>query len=166
MNIPAKHNTNKAVFLDRDGVVNRERGDYVWKKDDFVFNADIFEALREFQERGYQLFIITNQSGIAKGRYAHEDVAALHDHMLTGLSLEGITITDIFYCPHHDELGRCLCRKPGSLLIEKALAKYAIDSKRSFLIGDRDRDIQAGERAGVRGVRIESNTPLLDAVDI
>jgi len=147
----------KAVFLDRDGVINKERGEYTFKISDFQFIRGVEDVLKEFQKRGYVLIIITNQSGIAKGKYTHHDFLKVTDYMVSYLAEKQVKITAVYYCPHHDEVGKCLCRKPDSLLIEKAIARYAIDPASSFLIGDRERDIAAAEKTGVNGIKINSN---------
>ena len=154
----------KAVFLDRDGVINHEIGDYVYKIEDFKFNTGLFTALRLLKEYDYKLIVVTNQGGIAKGRYTHNEVNDLHNFMLEKFLEEGIKIDDVFFCPHHHTIAPCLCRKPNSLMIEKAIAKYHLDTSRSFLIGDNENDILAGEKAGVKGVLIESNTNILPRV--
>lgn len=156
----------KAVFLDRDGVINRERGDYTFDIADFQINLDVFAALRAFLEKGYLLIIITNQSGIAKKVYSHQRVIDLHDHMMSTLAAHGISLTEIYYCPHHPDVTECLCRKPQSIMVEKALARFNIDPESSFLIGDRERDIVAGGAVGVTGILIESNSSLLDVVSM
>ncbi len=154
----------KAIFLDRDGVINKERGEYTYKIKDFVLNVGVIEALQQFTEEKYLLIIITNQSGIAKGIYTHSDVKKLHEYMLELFRVKGINITAIYYCPHHPDIGKCLCRKPGSLLIEKTIARFNIDPKQSYFIGDKDRDIVAGKAAGVRGILIPANSPILNAL--
>ncbi len=149
---------NKAIFLDRDGVINLDVLNYTWKINDFKFLDGIFEACREFQKRGYLLIVITNQAGISKGLYTHKDVEILHAHMKGVFLNEGITITEVYYCPHHEKYSKCLCRKPGSLLVEKAVARFNIDPSLSYFIGDRERDVEAGEGAGVKGILVEVNT--------
>lgn len=151
----------KAVFLDRDGVINKEIGQWVYRQKDFEFNRDIIEALLLLKKKGFVLFIITNQSGIAGKIYNHEDVSILHRFMLSVLEKMAIEIAEIYYCPHHESSGKCLCRKPGSLMIEKALARFNIDAAGSYMIGDKERDVIAAERAGVRGVLIPSNSSIL-----
>lgn len=151
---------NKAVFLDRDGVINHDPGDYTKSWREFKFNEGLFESLRAFQEAGYLLVIITNQGGIAKRLYSQSDYQDLTDHMLSALDNEGITITDVYHSPHHDIHGRSLSRKPGSLLLERALYRYDIDPSLSFMIGDKERDIFAGEQVGLEGVLIPVNSSL------
>lgn len=152
---------NKAVFLDRDGVINIERGDFTWQLDDFAFNQSIFPFCRELQARGFLLIVITNQSGIARGLYDHRQLDFLHQHMTHVFQKEGIKLTEIYYCPHLPSISKCICRKPESVLIEKSLSRFSIMSEQSWFIGDRERDMEAAARAGVKGILIESNTDLM-----
>ena len=154
----------KAVFLDRDGVLNRERGEHTWRIQDFEVLPDVPRSLRALQEAGYVLVVITNQSGIGLGLYGHDDVAQVHAYLRDRLAEQGIVLDDVFYCPHHPSKGRCLCRKPGSLLLEKAIARHGIDPARSILVGDRDRDVEAAAAVGVRGSLIRANGPLWDVM--
>ena len=151
---------NKAVFLDRDGVINKEIG-YVFRTEDFILTDDIIPSLKKLQAAGFIFVVITNQSGIAKELYTHEDVAKVHAHMLSLLTEQGIKISEIYYCCHHPDVEPCICRKPDSGMIEKAIARFNIDVKRSFMIGDKERDIQAAEKAGVRAFHIESDAPVM-----
>jgi len=149
---------NKAVFLDRDGVLNKELGDYVCKLEDFLILEHNFDPLRELQNRGYLLIVITNQGGLAKGWYSRETLQQMHDHLIKTYADNGIKITEAYFCTHHPQYnGNCLCRKPGSLMLEKAIARYQIDASKSYFIGDRERDVIAGEAAGVRGILIDSD---------
>jgi len=152
----------KAIFLDRDGVINQERGDYTYRIDQFHFNPGVFEALKRAQNKGYMLIVITNQGGIAKKRYTHEDVDRVHDYMLKEFKKHGIVVQEVYYCPHHSDSENCLCRKPKPLLIEKALARFQVNPVASFFVGDRDRDIEAAERARIKGIKINSNDNLND----
>ncbi len=154
----------RAVFLDRDGVLNRERGEHTWELEQFEILPGVPEALRVLQEKGRALVVITNQSGIGSGLYGHDDVERVHGYLRRMLADHGVQLTDVYYCPHHPDNGKCLCRKPGSLLLEKAMARYGIDAGGSVMIGDRDRDVEAARSVGVRGIRVESNEPLLPLV--
>lgn len=156
---------NKAIFLDRDGIINKEIGDYVYKLEEFEINEGVVEALKYWRSKGYKLIIITNQGGIAKGMYSHEDVHLLHQYLHTFLNQEGIHLDAIYYSPHHPDFGNSLSRKPGSLMIEKALARFDLDPKQSVMIGDRPRDIEAAEGAGVRGILVDANTDLRSLVE-
>lgn len=149
---------NKAVFLDRDGVINRERGEYTFRVEDFEFLDGVEEALKTFGERGYLLIIISNQSGIAKGLYGIEDVEKINTHILNYFKTKNIDIAEIYYCPHHDDYGKCLCRKPAALMLEKALARFQIDPASSYMIGDMDRDIEAATKLGIKGIKILPNS--------
>lgn len=152
---------NKAVFLDRDGVLNKELGDYVCHPDDFKVLEHNFKPLKELQDRGYLLIVITNQGGVAKGWYSEETLALMHGELINAYEANGIHLSDIYYCRHHpDYNGKCLCRKPGSLMLEKAAARFNVDISRSYFIGDNQRDMIAGEEAGVKGILIKSDQPI------
>jgi D-glycero-D-manno-heptose 1,7-bisphosphate phosphatase len=151
---------NKAIFLDRDGVINKDNADYTFRISDFEFVSGIFKALKILQEKKYLLIVISNQAGIARNVYSHNDVEHLHEYMLKQFEAENIHITEIYYCPHYTENGRCICRKPDSLLLEKAIARFDIDPSQSYFIGDRDRDIEAGKNVNVKGIKVESDADL------
>jgi D-glycero-D-manno-heptose 1,7-bisphosphate phosphatase len=140
---------NKALFIDRDGTINIEKH-YVYKKEDFVFMPGIFDLLKHFTDNGYLLFIITNQSGIARGFYSEEDYTKLTDWMLNEFELKGIKITKVYHCPHHPDItGPCNCRKPKPGMILQAIEEFNINPSASVLIGDKKSDILAGENAGL-----------------
>ena len=157
-------NERIALFLDRDGVLNRERGQHTWLLTDLEVLPDVPAALRLAQDAGYLLVVITNQSGIGLGLYGHSDVAQVHDYLHNVLIGSGVHLTAIYYCPHHPSNGRCLCRKPGGLLLEKAMARYGIRAEGSVMIGDRERDTDAARSVGVKGVRIEPNSSIIPVV--
>jgi D-glycero-D-manno-heptose 1,7-bisphosphate phosphatase len=139
----------KAIFLDRDGVINEDYG-YVYKKEDFKFREGIFEALKSFQNKGYKLFIITNQSGIARGFYSEDEFHNLMEWVKKEFEKQGIKITDYKFCPHHPGItGVCECRKPSPKMILDLANEYNIDLKNSIMIGDSKRDIEAGQKARV-----------------
>ncbi|MDR1285596.1 MAG: D-glycero-beta-D-manno-heptose 1,7-bisphosphate 7-phosphatase [Campylobacteraceae bacterium] len=141
---------NKAIFLDRDGVINEDIG-YVYKQEDFIFTDGVFEALKYFQKCGYLLFIVTNQSGIARGYYSENDFLSLSQYMLKEFNDNGITITKIYYCPHSPETN-CKCRKPNPKMLLDAKKEFNINMSVSWLIGDKISDIEAGLRAGVKNL--------------
>lgn len=155
----------KAVFLDRDGVLNRERGDYTWLLEDFQINPGVLEALARLADAGFLLIVISNQGGIGKGLYQKSDTDYLHLHLERQLALGDVRLTEIYYCPHHPATGKCLCRKPSGLMIEKAIARFQLDPTACFFIGDTERDVEAGHSAGVTTVRISPNTSLIPIVD-
>ena len=147
----------KVLFLDRDGIVNIERGEYTFRKQDFSFTENLMEFLSFFKKEGYEIILITNQGGIDKGLYTKRDVQDLHSWMLAEMKSHGIDVLDIFYCPHHDTIQNCLCRKPKSLLFEKSVAVYSIDISQSLMLGDNQRDIDSAEKIGIKGFLFESN---------
>lgn len=157
----------KAVFLDRDGVINNNSEHYyVFRSDQLAYNPDIFSVIKQFNKAGFVVIVISNQGGVAKGFYTTSDVDALHKKISNDVKKEGGSITDFFFCPHHDKVENCLCRKPSPLLIERAASIYDIDLNTSFLIGDSDRDIEAGQKAGLRAsYKITSNESALWAAD-
>lgn len=155
---------NKAVFLDRDGVINFERG-YTHLLSDFVILPDVMDVLRILQDKGFLLIIITNQSGVAKELYTENHISVLHAHLLGEFKKNNIVISEIYYCLHHPDVSNCICRKPNSLFVEKGLARFRIDSSKSYFIGDKERDIQAAEKGGVKGILIESNSSLKEILD-
>lgn len=149
----------RAVFLDRDGVINEDFG-YVGRVEDFVFIDGVFEALKTLQQKGFLLIIITNQSGIGRGYYSEEDFLKLSEYMKKELKKVGVTITDIFYCPHHPK-ERCSCRKPKPQMILDAAKKYNIDLASSYLVGDKMSDIEAGKNAGIKNLILLDNAKRL-----
>lgn len=138
---------NKAIFLDRDGTINVDKG-YVYKYEDFEYTEGAVEALKLFKENGYLLIIVTNQSGIARGYYSEEQFLTLHDKINDNLKEQGIVIDDVYYCPH---LEGCKCRKPQTYLFRKAAIDYDIDWEQSYAIGDRMRDLQICQEENVKG---------------
>lgn len=138
----------KAIFLDRDGVVNVEK-DYVCKIEEFEFIEGLFETLKEFQKLGYLLFIITNQSGIGRGYYSIEDFKVLTTWMLNEFKKQNIEIAQVEFCPHSpDEV--CECRKPKAGMIKNILKNFDVDLEHSWLIGDKDSDIACAKNANIK----------------
>lgn len=154
----------KAVFLDRDGVINRERGEHTWELEEFEILPDVVPALKALHDAGWLSIVISNQSGIGLGMYTHADVKKLHGYLHQRLAADGAQLDAVYYCPHHPSTGRCLCRKPAGLLFERAIARFRIDAARSIMIGDKERDITAAASAGVGGILVEANAPLLPAL--
>ncbi len=159
-----KRMKDKAVFLDRDGVLNKERGEYTYKSQDFEWVPDSIDALKILNENGFLLIIISNQGGISKKLYDKVDVLNIEKSITGPLKEAGVQILDSYYCPHHSAIEKCLCRKPKQLLLERALAKHNIDPEQSFFIGDSVRDMVAGQRLGIKGVLMQKNVSLLKAV--
>ena len=139
-----------ALFLDRDGVVNIEKN-YLHKVEDFEFIDDIFALCKKYQELGYLIIVVTNQSGIARGYYSEEDFEHLTRWMLDVFDRENIHISEVYHCPHHPDIsGACSCRKPEPGMLLAAAEKYNIDLEHSLLVGDSERDITAAHRAGLK----------------
>lgn len=140
----------KALFLDRDGVINVDSS-YVYKKEDFIFVDGIFKALKKYQDLGYLLIVITNQSGINRGYYTNEDFLSLSEFMTQSFAKHGVLISKIFYCPHRPDEG-CECRKPKPKMLNDAQKEFDIDMKNSIMIGDKLSDMKAGFNAGVKNL--------------
>ena len=158
-----------AVFLDRDGVINEERG-HVHRPQDFVLLPGVLAGLQELRHAGLPLVVVTNQAGIARGLYGVDDYLALTEHMRLQLRAAGITLAGVYCCPHHptEGIGRwkcdCACRKPQPGLLQAAAVDLGLDLAASFLVGDKASDIAAGRAAGLRGcVLVESGHPVSDA---
>ena len=137
----------KTIFLDRDGVINKEKN-YLYKKEDFEFIDGVFDACRYFKKNNYQLIVVTNQSGIARGYYREEDFHQLTKWMLKQFKCQDIEILDVLFCPHGPE-STCNCRKPKPGMLLEAKEKYNIDMKNSWMIGDKEADMGAANAAGI-----------------
>lgn len=146
---------NRALFLDRDGVINEETG-YLIHPEDVRFVPGLFPLLRSAQELGYQLVVVTNQSGIARGLYTEADFHSLMDWMRTQLAREQITLNAVYYCPFHPEHGlgpfrrEHTDRKPGPGMLLRAAHDLNLNLAQSLLVGDRCSDIAAANAAGLR----------------
>ncbi|MGV3505576.1 MAG: D-glycero-alpha-D-manno-heptose-1,7-bisphosphate 7-phosphatase [Adhaeribacter sp.] len=143
--------TNKCVFLDRDGVLNQEMGDYTYRTEDFIVIPGVVQALQDLKSQGYLLVVVTNQAGIAKGLYTRQHVKACHQKLQEAC---GHLIDALYYAPSHPSVSASLSRKPGSLMLERALARFYIDPAASWMVGDRLRDIAAAQQAGVAGILV------------
>ena len=140
----------KALFLDRDGVINIEK-DYLYKIEEFEFIEGIFDLCKYYILQGFKIFVVTNQSGIARGYYSQNDFLFLSSWMIEQFKIEGIAIEEVYFCPHHPDIsGFCDCRKPKPGMLLEAAKKYSIDLSKSIIIGDKERDIEAGLNAGLK----------------
>lgn len=146
----------KAVFLDRDGVLNVDHG-YIHKIEDLEWIEEAREAIAYLNAQGYKVFVVTNQSGVARGYYKIGDVQNLHAYMQKELKQKGGLIERFYICPHHPE-GKvpkytkiCDCRKPKPGMLLQAMKDYSLNREDCFLIGDKDSDIAAANKAGIKG---------------
>ena len=142
---------NQAIFLDRDGVLNDELGDYVWTPDRFRISAGVPESLARLKAAGYYLVVVTNQAGIAKGLYTRADVLACHELLQVAC---GHCLDALYFSENHPSVSESLFRKPDSGMLEKAIARFRLDAARCWIVGDRARDLEAGAKVGVRGILV------------
>jgi D-glycero-D-manno-heptose 1,7-bisphosphate phosphatase len=151
---PATPGTNRALFLDRDGVINVEKN-YVHRIEDFEFVDGIFELCAEAQRLGYKLIVITNQAGIGRGYYSVADFERLTEWMVGQFAARGITIDRVYYCPYHPTEGigeyrrESFDRKPSPGMILRAREEFGLDLTKAALLGDKNSDIEAGVAAGI-----------------
>ena len=143
--------TNKAIFLDRDGVLNDEIGDYVWKLDDFIVSPGVPESLVRLKAAGYYLVVVTNQAGIAKKLYTAVEVHACHAKLQDAC---GHLLDALYFSDAHPSVSDSILRKPGSGMLEKAVARFGLDVAQCWIVGDRLSDMQAGAAVGVRGILV------------
>jgi len=149
----------RAVFLDRDGTINVEV-QYLSNVADFKFIPGVPLALKRLQDAGFLLVVVTNQSGIGRGYYDEAALEAIHEHMHADLASFGITIDACYFCPHHPEqatghyLKECDCRKPLPGMLQQAAEDLEIDLARSYMIGDKLADVEAGINAGCRSLMV------------
>jgi len=139
--------TIKTIFLDRDGVINKEKN-YLYKIKEFEFIDGVFRACQYFKELNYKIIVITNQSGISRNYYTENDFKSLNSWMITQFKKNDIDILDVFHCPHGPK-SNCTCRKPKPGMLIKAQIKYNIDMENSWMIGDHEVDIIAANNAGI-----------------
>lgn len=148
----------RAVFLDRDGTLNVEKK-YLFRVEDWEWIPGAIEALRQLTELGYHLVVVTNQAGIARGYYTAADVEQLHRFVADDLASHGLAVAAFYHCPHHPDFGgggKCGCRKPGAGMLLAAAANLDIDLSRSWMVGDKLIDVQAGRKAGTRAILVRT----------
>ncbi len=147
-------NINKAIFLDRDGTINYDKG-YTYKFSKFKFRLNVVKGLKYLTKKKYLIFIVTNQAGIAKGKYRIEDVIKLHNKLIKYLLKEKVIINEIQFCPFHPNAlikkykKKTNFRKPGNLMIKKIVNKWNVNTKKSFMIGDQKKDMIAAKKSGL-----------------
>ena len=141
----------KIVFLDRDGVLNEEIGDYVYRLEDFKICEGVPQALRLLKDAGFTLVVVTNQGGIGRGIYTRQHMQACHDYLHENT---GSLIDAFYYSPYHRSVTKSLLSKPNSVMLEKGLHCFKADPAESWLVGDAERDLEAAEHVGVRGILV------------
>jgi D-glycero-D-manno-heptose 1,7-bisphosphate phosphatase len=146
---------NKAAFLDRDGVINLKapEGSYITRWDEMQFLPGVVEAIAMLNRAGFLVIVVTNQRCIGKGLITAAELEAMHERMRDDLAKAGAFLDGIYYCPHELQAA-CACRKPRPGMLLEAASVHSIDLTRSWMIGDSDRDVEAGKRAGCKTVRI------------
>lgn len=152
---------NKAIFLDRDGVINKDRPNYVFKKQDFIILPGVIESLEKLKAADYKLIVITNQSGIAKDIYTHQHVLDLHEYFQKEYNH---LIDHFYYAPWHPDYSESLTRKPGTLLFERAIARFKIDNAKSWMVGDRERDLKPAKKLGMHTILVD-NEEITESAD-
>lgn len=156
MDLLKPSHARSAIFFDRDGVLNADLG-YIYKIEDFSWIDGAIEAIALCKKLNYYVFVVTNQSGVARGYYSELDIHKLHQYMQTCLHKYGAYIDAFAYCPHHEQgivekyAKACQCRKPQAFMITNLMQLWSIDANSSLLIGDKERDILAAKAAGIRG---------------
>jgi D-glycero-D-manno-heptose 1,7-bisphosphate phosphatase len=162
----------RAVFLDRDGVINRNvfnpgTGEYEspGKPEEFELHPGVLPALRALQSAGFQLFLVSNQPNYAKNKSTLEELQAVHGLLVEALEGAGVQFTSFYYCYHHPKgvvdgySGPCECRKPSPYFLRKASQEFAISLADSWMVGDRAADVECGTAAGVRTIRVDEDHP-------
>ncbi|OGG72690.1 hypothetical protein A3A38_00255 [Candidatus Kaiserbacteria bacterium RIFCSPLOWO2_01_FULL_53_17] len=156
----------KALFLDRDGVINRSapKHEYVTRIEEFEFLPQTFDTLRRLKDAGYDFYVITNQAGVARGQATHDQMNTLHEYLATEFEREGLVLHGVYMCPHQDE-DDCLCRKPKPGLLLQAMQEHELDPADVVFVGDRETDMQAAKAAGVRGILIPGEAGISVVLD-
>jgi D-glycero-D-manno-heptose 1,7-bisphosphate phosphatase len=153
----------KAIFLDRDGVINLEKKDYVKSIKEFQIIDKVPKAIVELKKKGFLVIVITNQSAINRGRLTIKILNEIHNHLQEILKDNDTSIDDFYFCPHRPD-ENCLCRKPKPGLLLQAAKHHKIDLKNSFFIGDSQTDIEAAKDAGCKYILLKNNQKLMDIV--
>lgn len=153
---------NRCVFLDRDGVLNEDNPNYTFEVEKFKILAGVPEALQAIKRNGFRLIVVTNQSGIAQGLYTVAQMRACHDYLQSQC---GAVIDQFYFSPYHPKVTESLSRKPGSLMFEKAIAKFKIDVSQSWMVGDRGRDIRPARKLGIKTIQVGDEIEEADCAD-
>jgi D-glycero-D-manno-heptose 1,7-bisphosphate phosphatase len=150
----------RAIFLDRDGVINRNRKDYVKQWSEFVFLPRVFTALRQLNASDFWIIVVTNQSAVGRGLLSRGALEALHARMLSEVRRNGGRIDAVLYCPHRPDDG-CDCRKPQPGMLHEAARRFDLDLRASYMVGDSHADVLAALAAGVSPLLVNGGHGLL-----
>lgn len=153
----------KAVFLDRDGVINKKRSDYVKGINEFVILKDVPTAIKLLNDNNFLVIIITNQSAVNRGYLSEKTLECIHQFLAAQLQKQNCHIDAVYYCPHRPD-ENCDCRKPKTKLISNAIKDFSIDRNSSWLIGDNETDIQAAKSMGIKSIKMKTDTGLLECI--
>lgn len=148
----------KAIFFDRDNTLIID-SHYMHDVNDLKFYPDTFEVLYELKKRGYQFFIISNQSGIGRGYFTEKQLEVFHKAMLDEFEKHHIEFVEVAYCPHHPN-DNCDCRKPHPKILLELMERYNVDKSTAYMVGDRDSDYQCGINAGINAIKIKDGHEL------
>lgn len=157
-NLNNRSSENKAVFLDRDGTINKNKPEYLHKIKNFEFTPQALPGLKKLSKSNYKIIITTNQSGIGRGYYKQEDMEKLHKWLKERLKKEGIAIDKIYHCPHHPN-NDCSCRKPNSGMFLKARKEFKLNLNKSWIIGDSKKDVIAGRKTNIKTIKLGGKMP-------
>lgn len=157
---------SKIVFIDRDGVINVDPiGDYIKSWEEFRFEKGALSALKKICDAGFEIFLISNQAGVGDGVFSEEALWDIHDKMLAELKKNGISIKAAFYCLHGKQAG-CSCRKPEIGLFKKAVEGISYNPDKTFFVGDKASDVQAGKRFGLKTIFLRTGHGQFDEVKL
>ena len=157
-------NKLKTVFVDRDGVINQERSDYVKSISELEIYPNVAKNIKLLKDAGFLVVVITNQSAVNRGIVTHETINQIHNSIQDHLKKYGTFLDGFYYCPHTPD-ENCNCRKPKSGLLEKAILELNIDLNSSWMIGDSDSDIEAADSVGCKAIKISDSFSLDNAVE-
>lgn len=155
-------NKEKCVFLDRDGVLNKEIGRHIMHVDEFVIPDDVPDGLKRLKAAGYRLVVVTNQSGISRGYYDEQVVTDCHEILQKACDH---VLDHLYFAPLVDHISKSLMRKPDSLMLEKGMARFNVDPARSWMIGDKERDLVPAKKLGVKAMQIMALVPETELAD-
>lgn len=158
--------SKKVIFLDRDGVINKRppRGEYVRNWQEFEFLPGAVEALKLISQKGYRIYLITNQAGVGRGMMSEQDLKIIHQKLKGELEKNGVRISGIYYCPHEMN-ENCQCRKPKPGLLLRAAEERNLDLKDAIFIGDDERDCQMGKAVGCKTILVTPEKNLLEIIN-